>query len=612
MVEIFLKDAKVSLITTMAGNGDFSLRKPAIGVFASLDESVLPSTGKTPENPDVLPAFMISDIKPASNKIHDARVKVYFEAPHGENNEPTEYYFITEIHYLALAMSLGALQAPAGGLPIYFIDSNKFKMNPKFSMGIEQLEFAVILPPKEYDQAEELSEKMAAMIHADYAVPLAPVPWDQVSESDEPNPLVRAAQSKLFMILLGLARGESATLIELMNLENEIDIFDAEEEDDDIDDESLIKMEILSLCVKIAQDAYRRISSLNPELQTAAKGIDSVSTIDYNPQVDLVFTKLVNDPEVMGIFKDVKIASKDKSEQEILREENIKTWNLPFSESWPEPMQSIEDYLDTLEDADIYRELIDFDFSNAEELAEKTDEYGLGKIFTSLCISISSYALKKGMTVRQSADVTVPAALLLSSWTNIFEDDYVWEIPALTDSLVNYSFNNAVDVLTMYYEPAHDIEKAFYLWSVVHYLGHHITNSDDWDAYTPEKLAKDLDALEINTQEFVDFKSWILRYFRKIKEIETEANSFGGADEHESDACAVAEAMHEFIEPEMNIEKMAEVVAMAFPVFADILATRAGLEPGNEDWNLSRTTYIYELLSEIAEEFGDRVRFALR
>lgn len=609
MVEIFLKDAKVSLITIMGPKGDFSLRKPAIGVFASLDESTLPVMDAGGSNSAT--AFIISDVRPASSKMHDARVKVYFEAPHGEE-EPAQYGFTTEIHYLALAMALGAVNSPAGGLPIYFIDSNKYKMNAKFSITPDQIEFAVILPPKETEEGEELSEKLAAMIHSDYAVPLAPVPWDQVVDSDEPSPLVRAAQSKLLMLLLGLARGEISPLIELMSYEDAIDLFDAEEEDDDTDEKELIRMEILALCVKIAQHAYGRITTLNPELQTAAKGIDSVDTIDYNPQVDLVFSKLVSDPEVMGIFKDVKIAAKDKSEQEILREQNIKTWNAPFSESWPEQMKPIEDYLNTLEHGDIYHELVDLDFSDLEALEEKKDDYGLGKIFTSICIAISSYALKKGVTVLNSSSVTVPAPLLLSAWTNTFEDGYVWELPALTDSLTNYSFKNAVDVLTMYYEPAHDIEKAFYLWSVIHALGHHITASDDWNDYTPEMLAHDLDNLEINTQEFIDFKSWILRYFRKIKEIETEANSFGGADEHESDACAVSEAMHEFIDPDMDLEKMAEVVAMAFPVFADILALRAGLEPGEESWELSRKTYIYEMLSEIAEEFGERVRFALR
>jgi hypothetical protein len=610
--EIFLKDAKVSLITIMAPNGDFSLRKPAIGVFASLDESNTPDYDKDPENPTVLSAFMVKDIKPVSNKVHDARVKVIFEAPFGPESAPTEYSFNTEIHFMALAMALGAVNAPAGGLPMYFIDSNQYKANPKFSMTPGQFEFAVILPPKEYTEGEELSEKLAAMVHADYAVPLAPVPWDAIAESDEPNPLMRAAQSKLFMILLGLARGEVSPLMELMNMEESIDLFAAEEEDDDTDDEEMVQMEILSLCVTIAQNAFRRITTLNPELQTAAKGIDSVSTIDYNPQVDLVFSKLVNDPEVMGIFKDVKIAAKDKSKQEILREENIKTWNEPFSTSWPEPMTAIEEYLDTLEDADIYRELIDLDFSDNELVAEKTDDYGLGKIFTSLCISISSYALKKGVTALKSSDITVPAPLILCSWVNIFEDSYVWELPALTSSLSTYSFNNAVDVLTMFYEPAHDIEKAFYLWSVVHALGHHITNSDDWNDYTPEHLAKDLNSLEINTQEFADFKSWILRFFRKIQEVNNAENDFGGADEHPSDACAVSEAMHDFIDPEMDIQKMAEVVAMAFPVFADILATRAGLEPGNEDWNSHRNTYIYEMLTEISEEFGDRILFALR
>lgn len=612
LVEIFLKDAKVSMITIMGPKGDFSLRKPAIGVFASLDELTLPVMEKGSEKE--VAAFVITDIRPASNKQHDARVKVYFEAPNGEDKAVTQYGFTTEIHYLAVAMALGALSAPAGGLPIYFIDSNKYKMNSKFLATPDQIEFAVILPPKETEEGEDMSDKMAAMIHSDYAVPLAPVPWDQVVDSDEPSPLVRASQSKLLMLLLGLARGEVSPLIELMSYEDQIDMFEDDEEDDDeeMDDAALIKMEILSLCVKIAQHAYGRITTLNPELQTAAKGIDSVDTVDYNPQVDLVFSKLVNDPEVMGIFKDVKIAAKDKSEQEILREENIKTWNEPFSESWPEPMKPIADYIDTLEHSDIYHELVDIDFSDVELLAEKIDDYGLGKIFTSICISISSYALKKGTTVLNSSSVTVPAPLLLNAWTNTFEDGYIWELPALTESLTNYSFKNAVDVLTMYYEPAHDIEKAFYLWSVVHALGHHITASDDWDGYTPEKLAHDLDNLEINTQEFLDFKSWILRYFRKIKEIETEANSFGGADEHESDACAVSEAMHDFIDPDMNLEKMAEVVAMAFPVFADILALREGLEPGEEGWEANRKTYIYEMLSEIADEFGERIRLALR
>lgn len=614
MTDIFLKDAKVSLITIMPSEPDSTLRKPAIGIFTSLNETTIPTLDSDSESSSsILPAFVIYDIKPVSQKLNDTRVRLFFHAPNAMTSEVTQYSFVTEVHYVALSMSLGALNEPAGGLPFYFINADKYKPTPKATMGVEQFAFALIFPPKETDEGEEFMEKLSGLVSEDYAKPLAPVAWDEIQQENEANPLVRSAQSKLMMMLLGLARGEVSPLMELISMEEDIDIFASDNEDDDIDEASMVRMEMLSICVQIAQNAYQRITNLNPELQTAAKNVDNVSAVDYNPQIDIAFAKITSDPSVEGIFNEVKI-SDGKTPGEIAREKNIAEWNKPFSDTWPEVLTPLAEYIDTLDHADVYRELVDIDFSDKDLVDEKIDDYGLGKIFTSICISIVSYSLKKGYLMRSNYDATLPPAILLNDWTNIFEDDFVWELPALTADLASYNFKNAVDVFMMYYEPAHQVDKAVYLWEAVHDIGHHITSSSEWSGYTAEKFAEEFDALNINTQEFADFKSWILRYFRKIKEIQTayEQQQQDSDDEGHESGCVVATAMSEFIVEELDIEKMAETVAMTFPVLADLVALRKDLEPTSDAWAIVRASYIYSLLNGIAEGFGDRIRIALR
>ena len=616
MKEIFLKDASVSLITVMPLEPDFSQRKPAIGVFVPLNETTLPVLDDTSESDSAsVPAFIITDAQPADvDDPRNTQVIVSFNAMNEKTQEMTSYAFPMDIQFLALSMALSAVNSPAGGLAIYFINSDKYTPGVEVTTGVYQFAFALILPPKEETEGEEFMEKIAALAHEDYSTPLAPIGWDEISQDQSNNPLVRAAQSKLMMLLLGLARGEVSPLMEIISMEADIDQFESDEvSDEDANDPLFMaRLEMLSICVQIAQNAYQRIANLNPEMQTAAKSVDNISAVDYNPQVDIIFSKLISDPGVEGIFKNVKISPSDRSPEEITRDKNIVAWNKPMSEMWPVELLPLSQYLSTLPDESVYRELVDMDYKNNDLVNEKIDEYGLGKIFTGLCISIVSYALKKGILMQNSHNVIFPPTVLLNDWTNIFEDDFPWELPALAGSLATYNFKNAVDVLTMYYEPAHQVDKAVYLWEVVHDIGHHLAHSDEWKGYSSDKLAFEFDSLGINTQEFSDFKSWILRYFRKIKELESSAEEQSSDNEHGGEGCVVAMAMSEFIDESLDVQKMAEIVSMSFPVFADIMAMRKGLSPDDDDWDIIRKTYIYTLLTSIADSFGDRIRIALR
>lgn len=638
----FLRGTKASLITLSNDVNDPTARQPAVGVFMSLSEGECPMKIKNGGNN--VSAFVIHDIRPASSKEFDGRVKVFFYAPSRENKKKVvEYNFIIPIQYIATSMSLSAVEEPLGGLPIVFFDKEDIKLNEKITMDIFSSAFFLIFPMKESQDNIDLSDKMEELIAKPYTTALAPVPWDMITSTggEDPNPNLSTAQGIMFNHLIALARGDMGALMEIMAMEKYLDaahggdllevdddvidlsddiiphediLSDSEDEEDDIvadmdaldSEESFeeqveqAKFTIYPLCFTIANTMMERIKGFNPKIKgIAMRNPEVVTSVEYEPWFDLEFNALTSSLE--DIFKGENFGSDNP--EDIQRRENIAYWEAPIDESCPS-MKPLFEYLDAQPDKDIYREILNADFNDNDEAHKILARYGVGKCFTAMTMLIASYALKKGTLLSQFTREVVPAPEIISSWIGVSDTDFVWELPSLAHSLAQYNVSNTVDVLSMYYKPANEMENAIYLWNSINYITHLFQNHDFWSNMSKEEFKGKLDKLEDNTSESLKFKKWLESFFSVIK---NDTNNTDPEKQNE-----IHGAIHEFFNSEEDITVLATYVAKTFIAFADIATMNQELTADDPEWNVRRIVILNHILTGVAEHTGKRVEFVIR
>lgn len=652
----FLRGTKASLITLSNKVEDPTARTPAVGVFTTLsDENSpcgIPNTGNS------LSVFMIDDIAPASSKDFDGRVKVFFYAPSRQNSKHiVEYNFVVPVQYLATAMALSALNEPVGGMPIAFFDSEKIKANDKVTMETQNVAFFLGFPMKESQEGFEISEKLEALISKNFTTALAPIPWDMVASTggDDPSSNLNTAQGIMFNHLIALARGDIGALMEIMAMEkyledshgdfedldgdfdadddnplddaaeqlaNEIEdaaFFNEVQDDEDFDDEDYdddnsedeanafaeqveqAKYTIYPLCLTIASTMLDRIRGYNPRIKgVAMHNPEVIASGDYEPQVDLMFNDITSSLE--DVFKGETFG--EETPEDVRRREDISYWDLSIEESCPSMIPLFE-YIDTLPDKDIYRELLNANFTDEHEVAQMLALHGIGKSFTAMAVIIASYALKKGKLLsRYLNNEVVPAPEILSSWIGVSDTNFVWELPSLAHSLARYDTANAVDVLSMHYKPMNEMGNAVYLWNSIYFIVEMFEESVFWANMSKEEFRVRLNKLEDKTAEFQKFKSWLQSFFDVIKNDDHTADPEKQNETHQ--------AVHEFFGSEEDVTVLANHVAKAFIAFVDIITMDTGLTPDDAEWNARRIVTLNHMLTGVAEHTGGRVDLAIR
>lgn len=655
-MKISLRGTKASLITLSKDVSDPSARQPAVGIFAPLEKYDGPRVPKRPDG--LITGFIIRDISPASKKEFDARVKLTFTA--GSNSHPDqeiEYNIVLPVQYVASAMALSALREPLGGLPLAIIDSAHYKANESVPMMYESVSFMLVFPMKETLESEQLSEKLDAVIHENYTTALTPVSWDKVivQSGESTNPNLSIAQGMMFQNLIALARGDIGALLQIMSMEEHIDLLmgdDGEEDEEDFyedlteyageheSDEELdetiaqqledirnaplpeppiseeeqelrevnerveqMKRAIYPLCFNIVDTMLDRIKNFDPSIKsTIIGGTESVDLGEYDATTDIVFNELTSSLEQM--FADIDF--KDKTPAEEKRTKDIAYWNSPIRESCPS-LEPIFTFLESSSDYADYLSILSMDILSDETASTILEDYKLGKVFTSMCITIVAYTLKKGMIISDyDSDLAIPAPEIISNLIRVNDTDFVWEIPSLTKSLINYDIGNTVDVLCMNYKPSKSIERAGYLLNSINYLAEMFIHNPIWSAISVKDLRAKLDGFADNTSEFKEFKEWLTQFYGLLKGAHTQ-------HEDKETARAAYGAISEFLHSEHDVKKLASHVARTFIAVVDILALlQDGMHEDHPEWNDYRGQTLNALLVKIAEEVGSRMQFAIR
>ena len=608
MKTIIIDKVKSFLTSVLIPGSSVKSRTPALAVCAPVNNENFAHLEHGA--PGVVSAYIIHDVVPCSEDPMDARVNIHFHFS-GDSDEEfeTDYVVTLGIHELAIVNALSAMHDHSGGgVPIVFIDSELHDPDPSAVLDPAHISFALVPPHYKSEEAVELSKTLAELFNSSFSVARSGRPWYDNEEEHEPSAILRAAQGRLLPILMGLARGDVAYIKELIRFEPELDTI--ADSIDEADDDAVYNRELLGLLVQTAKAVYGQAILCNPSLQTVESTVENVGPIEYRPDIDVFFNKITSGPEFNNIFESVQKDFKvEKSESEIKREKNVAIWESSLDSNWPAKMSAIGEYLETLDDHDVYVALLHEDFNDVERINERIQEVGLGKVFTALMLTISAYALKRVeiLTIDETAP-TFPAVLILNDWINVSEDNFVWEIPALAKSLALYETKTAVDVLTMYYQPRRNPTEAFHLLALLHTLGHHFAEDPEWDEYDFAQLQEDLASLEINTPQFKEFSEWFLTY------IDTLLEAFGESEDGEdNEACYSSAATRAVMEASDDIEKIAEFAATILPVMADIRAKKnPDLDEGGEDWTVFRYEYILGVLTSAAESFGGRIKLVTR
>lgn len=606
-METIIIEKAVSFLTSVLIPGTSAkARTAALAVYAPLSNEKF--THMEHGAPGVVSAYIIDDLVAFSDDPFDSRVKVYFHSSSEASESFERSYVVTlGIQELAIVNALATLHDhTGGGVPIVFVNSDLHAPDPVAVLDPNHISFAVVLPHHKSDEAAEFSQKMSELFNSSFAVPLSNRPWHEVEEDNEQSPMLRAAQGRLLPILMGLTRGDVAYVKELIRCESELNsITDSIDKDDE---EAIFNLEFLGLVVHLAKTVYGRAVLCNPALQTVESTMENVGPVEYTPDTDVFFNQITSGPEFNDIFKSIqKDFTIEKSEQEIKRDKNVKIWESSLDSNWPTEMAEIGAYLTTLDDYETYVSLLDEDFNDVESINVRIKEVGLGKVFTTLMLTISAYALRR-VDIIDTSESDFPAVLILNDWINVSEDNFVWEIPALAESLALYETKTAVDVLTMYYQPRKDPSQAFHLLALLHTLGHHFGEDSEWDDYDFASLKTDLTSLGINTPEFKEFSEWFVNFIDTLMELLGQSDEAGG-----SEVCYSSATTRAVIESSEDIEKIAGFAAMTLPVMADILAKQnPDLDEGGEEWTEFRHGYIQSVLMSAAESFGRRIKLVAR
>jgi hypothetical protein len=612
MKTIIIEKVKSFLTSVLIPGSTVKSRTPALVVYAPISDKNFAHMEHGA--PGVVSAYFIHDIIALSDDPSDSRVNVHFHFS-GESDEPyeTNYVVTLGIHELAIVNVLGAMHDHSGGgSPIVFVDSNLHELNSDTVLDPAQISFALLPPHYKSEEAVEFSSKMSELFNASFSVPLSSRPWYENADEHEPSPILRAVQGRLLPILMGLSRGDVAYIKELIRFESELDNITSSVDEDDED--AVYGRDLLGMLVHTAKAVYGQAVLCNPSLQTVESNIENVGPVDYKPDVDVSFKEITSSPEFNDIFENVhKDFKVEKSENEIKRARNMAIWESRLDSNWPTNMVEIGKYLSELDDHEVYASLLSEDFNDVDRINERIQEVGLGKIFTALMLTISAYALKRvDILTKDNDEADFPAVLILNEWINVSEDNFVWEIPALAESLSRYETQTAVDVLTMYYQPRKNPSEAFHLLALLHTLGHHFADDPEWEDYDFSLLKSDLDSLEINTPKFKEFSEWFVSYIDILMEL-TIQDEESEEEDDDDDSCFSATAIRSVIESSEDIEKIAGFASLTLPVMADILAKKnPDLDEGGEEWTAFRQGYIHDVLTAAAESFGGRIKLVTR
>lgn len=650
-----IKRVKTSVATLLLGENQIH-RIPVVTMFLKPLKGMVVSSWDEEGN-GIIPRYEIIDIVPVEDDPEKTMVDVVFQEKVGPDEEdPIKFMVTIPIHTAVLAQALSNINE---SFNLVVIDPSVNPQDESKVIELQNICFSVNFPSDEEEIYQDLLDKLSVLVDAQFVEPLhsAVAPVSGYNSVSAP---LRRAQMAIMPLLSALSQNDAKTLMRIMSLEPTLDNFHlrnhnqnsdfatgeyskviesmqdtenyvAPEIPDDIEYMSTFEYSILDNMTD-AMENHLKINEPKSRDRTYYKDVtllilltnvkavyensedgafltnrnivDEESVSDGESVLNREFMSLAKE-NLSDIFKSVDTDKIEKTEAELEWAADVNLWGQAPDEYWPDEMDEVEKCLKASEKSDSYFDIMKRSYSTPEEFRALVEEYGLGKVFTSLILK-TAINLSKFTAIVHKDDNDTPSPLVATHWINHPDDSYLWEFPALSYDLASYDVSTFVTLLRY-------VKNDFAGYMSVALQGLAIKILEEgWEKtnlewhlseYTgmPEKYQKILldlvgaiDAVEIDPQEI------------DLSEVESK---------EDINHYVASKGVHAFITAKpFLIEDTAYMVAYSFPALADIyVQSLPALPPelegddekkvamGSTEWKKYRVNYIESMLDSIVD-----------
>lgn len=591
MEKIFLKDAKVSLVTCVLRPVASSERRPVVVVHANLEAIDYTPVSVDEETFNLsLHAYQMAMPVPSTDKVENPMVDIAFFA------RDKMVSFRMPVQFLAVSYTLSAFNGGLGGAPIVFVDSRKIPViNPAKVLDISDVAFALNFADRESEVAGDFTDIFSTLVHDSVSYPVAQIHWDDVETADDNgrDVIIEEVMAKSLNAVLSLSKGDLTPLFhiqEMVSIKHE-------------KPEEMVAVSYYFLVLRNILDAINVSSPAHKPAYSYDRGVKKSLTQHGN----FKFSEILKEADLEESFgRILSKKSKDNTVSEDKEHEDwakdVKVWDAPAHDSWHEEMNSVKEYLESVGMLEAFEEIATIDFYDNDVLGEMVAKHGEATTLLGFYLFIAMQAHKKrSMSTAPKEEFT--AQDIVISWFATWKTDDWWELPSTFYDLLHYNAKNAADILMYGAVRTENGISLPGLLPVMVEVGVLLLQNEVFSEIDSEEFANLLGKLEFNNRDYKDFQSLFLRYHRKIHEV------IDGLEEDESatDYDIVNTAVHSIIEPSVDFHKMAEVFMLSFPVLAEI---RANIEhkPFTDEWEEVRQGFLFNTLLEVAENAGRNVR----
>ena len=653
-----IKKVKTSIATLILGENQIH-RIPVVAMYLRPPKGMIVSSWDEEGN-GIIPRYDIVDIIPVNDEAESTLVDLVFSErilPEEIESAPVNFMVTVPIHAVVLMQSLSLINE---SFNLVVLDAGTTPMNELEAIELQNIAFSINFPDNQTERYQDLLDKLSTLIDAQFVEPLHSSFVANTGFNAVSMPL-RRAQMAIMPIISALSQNDPKALARIIALESTLDNFhlrnhnqnpdvktgeysrvveSMENSEDyvvpeipeDIEYMSTFEYSVLDNMTD-AMENYMKVNESNSKdrmyykdltlliLLTNMKAVyensegdeflthrtvtEEESCTEYGAQLHRDFMSLIEDG-LGDTFDDIDIDKVEKTEIELELSSNIESWNKSPEEYWPENMEKVEAELKSSSNSKAYFDIMKRSYSTPEEFSSLVTEYGLGKVFTSLVLK-TAINLSKYTSIIHKNDIDTPSTLIAMHWINQPDDNYLWELPALSYDLSSYDVSTFVSLLKY-------VKNNFagYLGVALQGLAVRII-AEGWEKTN----------LEWHLSEYTGmpekYQKMLLSLVGEIDDVEIdprEIDIHGIESKEELDEYVATKGIESFVTSHtLSIEDNAYMVAYAFPALADIyVQTLPPFPPelegddekkiimGSTEWKKHRVNYIENMLDSIVDK----------